>query len=215
MATRYGGVFAKFKERALAGASPLNLGSLTVKAMLINLSTWGLAVTGATNANPAVITTATHSLTTGDRVAIIGVGGNTNVNGVWRVVVLSATTFSLKDIDTDADVAGNAAYTSGGRVIKLDVDEFVSDIPVGDRGTMSGALGSKVFTKGAFDAADYSFASVPAATYPAVVYLNDTGVVGTSNLLSIVFGGTGFPLTVGSGSPTVNGTINAAGIFGL
>ncbi len=69
-----------------------------------------LAVTGATNASPIVITTATHGLTTGDYASITGVLGNTAANGTWNITVLSSTTFSL------IGSAGNAAYTSGGIV---------------------------------------------------------------------------------------------------
>jgi hypothetical protein len=69
-----------------------------------------LAVTGATNATPIVITTATHGLSTGDYVTITGVIGNTNANGTWVVTVIGGTTFSLDGS------SGNAAYSSGGIV---------------------------------------------------------------------------------------------------
>lgn len=66
-------------------------------------------VTGATNANPIVITTsAAHNLSTGNRVTITGVGGNTAANTTANITVLTSTTFSLDS------VAGNGAYTSGG-----------------------------------------------------------------------------------------------------
>lgn len=71
-----------------------------------------LTVTGATNATPIVITTATHGLSTGDRVTVASVGGTTGANGDWAITVVSTTTFSL---DTSV---GNAAYTSGGTVAK-------------------------------------------------------------------------------------------------
>ncbi len=71
-----------------------------------------LAVTGATNATPIVITTAAHGFSTGDVVTLASVGGNTNANGTFRVTVISSTTFSLDGS------AGNAAYTSGGTVAK-------------------------------------------------------------------------------------------------
>ena len=64
-------------------------------------------ITGATNANPIVITSAGHSLVTGMRVTITGVLGNTNANTTAVVTVIDANTFSIP-------VAGNAAYTSGG-----------------------------------------------------------------------------------------------------
>lgn len=64
-------------------------------------------VTAASNANPVVVTSAAHGLTSGTKVRVQGVGGNTNANGLFAVTRLSADTFSLP-------VAGNGAYTSGG-----------------------------------------------------------------------------------------------------
>lgn len=75
-----------------------------------------IAITGATNASPIVITAAAHGLATGDRVFIAGVGGNTNANGIRRVIVLTANTFSIHNEKTGAAIAGNAAYTAGGTV---------------------------------------------------------------------------------------------------
>ncbi len=72
-------------------------------AALLNSGT----ITGATNANPIVITSANHGLTTGTRVTIASVGGNTNANTTAVVTRLSASTFSIP-------VAGNGNYTSGG-----------------------------------------------------------------------------------------------------
>lgn len=69
------------------------------------------SVSGATNASPIVITTTTnHGLTTGDKVTITGVTGNTAANGTFTITVTGAATFSL-DGST-----GNGAYTSGGTV---------------------------------------------------------------------------------------------------
>lgn len=65
-------------------------------------------ISGATNANPIVVTTsAAHGITTGQPVTISGVGGNTAANGDRIATQLSPTTFSVP-------VAGNGAYTSGG-----------------------------------------------------------------------------------------------------
>jgi hypothetical protein len=71
-----------------------------------------LAVTGATNASPIVVTTAAHGFSTGDVVTIASVGGNTAANGTFRVTVVSSTTFSLQGS------VGNGTYTSGGTVAK-------------------------------------------------------------------------------------------------
>lgn len=92
----------------------------TVLAMRIPTTTAGAvakkatkSVSGATVANPSVITTsAAHGLVTGDVVTISGVGGTTTVNGTFVVTVLTSTTFSVP-------VAGVGAYTSGGTVTPL------------------------------------------------------------------------------------------------
>src|SRR5688572_13086455 len=65
-------------------------------------------ITGASNATPIVITSNTHKLSTGTRVTVASVGGNTAANGTWAITVINANTFSL---DTSV---GNGAYTSGG-----------------------------------------------------------------------------------------------------
>jgi len=65
----------------------------------------GQKITGATNANPIVITTSgNHNLTTGDLVTITGVTGNTSANVTASAcTVLSATTFSIS-------ATGNGTY---------------------------------------------------------------------------------------------------------
>lgn len=65
-------------------------------------------ITGATNASPIVVTCASHGLTTGMKVTISGVLGNTAANGTFVITRIDANTFSL-DGST-----GNGAYTSGG-----------------------------------------------------------------------------------------------------
>lgn len=80
-----------------------------------------LAITGATNASPIVITSATHGLADGDPVTIASVGGNTNANGNFyaKVTGYSTTTFALySDKALTTPVAGNANFTSGGTVAK-------------------------------------------------------------------------------------------------
>ena len=65
-------------------------------------------ITGATNASPIVITADEHRYTTGTRVTITGVLGNTAANGTWIVTRIDADTFSL------TGSTGNGDYTSGG-----------------------------------------------------------------------------------------------------
>jgi len=71
-------------------------------------------VSAVTAANPAVVTTSTHSLETGDVVRFsTDVGGMTELRSVVAVVeVIDATSFSLPYVDS----SGYAAYTSGGHI---------------------------------------------------------------------------------------------------
>lgn len=65
-------------------------------------------ITAASNASPIVITSAGHGLTTGSRVTISGVAGNTAANGTWVITRVDADTFRLDSS------AGSGAYSSGG-----------------------------------------------------------------------------------------------------
>jgi hypothetical protein len=67
-----------------------------------------VAVTGANNASPIVVTSAGHSLNTGDSISISGVQGNVAANGAFTVTKIDANSFSLNGS------TGNGAYTSGG-----------------------------------------------------------------------------------------------------
>ena len=71
-------------------------------------------ITGATQANPCVITDAGHGLTTGDRIRIAGVVGMTQLNQVeFTVNVLNSSTFQLVGIDSTAYTAYSSAGTWG------------------------------------------------------------------------------------------------------
>ena len=73
-----------------------------------------LKVTDATNASPIVITTNNdHGLTTGDFVEITGVEGNTAANGLHKITVQSASTFSLLNAD-GSSTSGSGNYIGGG-----------------------------------------------------------------------------------------------------
>ncbi len=66
-------------------------------------------VSGATNANPIVLTIGAHSLLVGRGVVIDGVGGNLAANGVFMISAVTGTTISIP-------VAGSGTYTAGGSV---------------------------------------------------------------------------------------------------
>lgn len=79
------------------------------------------AITGITNANPAVVTAASHGLGDGDHIYISGVGGMHQVNGREFVVVnKTVNTFELQDV-TAANInsIGYDSYVSGGEVAKI------------------------------------------------------------------------------------------------
>lgn len=69
------------------------------------------SITGATQANPCVITATGHGLRTGVQVTIASVGGMTQLNGnTYTITVIDANSFSLNGVNS----TGYGAYTSGG-----------------------------------------------------------------------------------------------------
>jgi hypothetical protein len=79
------------------------------------------AITGITKANPAVVTSANHGLTTGDVIKITGVVGMTEVNDeVFIVERLTANTFEL--VDTDS--TGYGAWTANGSIDEAAFSNF-------------------------------------------------------------------------------------------
>ncbi|UOF83066.1 phage stabilization protein [Caudoviricetes sp.] len=75
-----------------------------------------VAITGATAANPCVITAVAHGYSTGEEVYIDDVVGMTQLNGKnYKITVLTAGTFSLQDMDgTNVNSSAYTAYSSGG-----------------------------------------------------------------------------------------------------
>jgi len=75
-------------------------------------------VTAATNATPIVLTTTLDGSSTfavGDLVEVENAGGNTNANGTFFLSAVAGSGTSM----TLEGSAGNAAWTSGGKVRKL------------------------------------------------------------------------------------------------
>lgn len=73
-----------------------------------------MAITGASQADPCVITVAsTAALTTGDMIMIASVVGMVELNSkLYKITVIDGTTFSLDDIDS----TGYTAYGSAGTI---------------------------------------------------------------------------------------------------
>jgi hypothetical protein len=73
-------------------------------------------ITGITQANPAVVTSASHGFSNGDEVYISGVVGMTQVNGLKFIVAgATANTFQLTGINS----TGYTAYSSGGTAARV------------------------------------------------------------------------------------------------
>lgn len=82
----------------------------------LTLTSSSQTITGITQANPAVVTSAGHGYSNGDEVYITGVVGMTQVNGrFFRVAGVTANTFQLKDLfGNNVNSTGYTAYSSGG-----------------------------------------------------------------------------------------------------
>ena len=85
-------------------------------------------ITAATNANPTVITSASHGFSNGDVVYITGVGGMTDLNGRFFTVAGATTnTFQLSGVNSTS----YGTYTSGGtvsRVYKISTPYLEADL---------------------------------------------------------------------------------------
>ena len=81
----------------------------------------GKTISGATKANPVVITATSHGFSNGDHVIIGSVAGMVELNGVTGIVANKTTnTFELTDVDgTNINSTGFTTYTSGGTASKI------------------------------------------------------------------------------------------------
>jgi hypothetical protein len=90
-------------------------------------------ITGITQANPGVVTSAAHGYSNGDTVVITGVVGMTQVNNKrFKVASVATNTFQLQDIDgNNVNTTSYTAYTSGGianRVYTLTTTYATADL---------------------------------------------------------------------------------------
>lgn len=79
------------------------------------------AITGATKANPCVITDVAHGYANGNEVFLTGIGGMTQLNGKnFLVAGVTANTFQLQDLDgNNIDSTAYTAYTAGGTAARI------------------------------------------------------------------------------------------------
>ncbi len=91
------------------------------RTRLITQAESAKTVTGATQANPVVLTVASHGYSDGDRVRVASVGGMTQINDrEFTIDVLTSNTFSL----LDENGTSHAAYTSVGTVTKIPAFDY-------------------------------------------------------------------------------------------
>jgi len=103
-----------------------------------------------------------------------------------------------------------ATYT-----VAIDTDEFLDDIPSGERVATSSNMGTKTATLGVFDAADVTFTAVTGDVSEALVIYKDSGVASTSPLIAYIDTATGLPVTPNGGDITVTWDSGANKIFKL
>jgi hypothetical protein len=185
----------------------------TIRMTAVDVNDFGIAVSGATNATPIVITAASHGVSNDDRVLLINIGGNANANGVFRAKNVATNTFELTDELTGANIAGSGVYTSGGFLIKITTLDFINDIPAGARVATVELTSRTVGAEGQLDAADPTFTSVTGDPFEAFIIWKDTGTESTSPLILCLAHASGLPLTPSGTNITVtfdNGLLKIA-----
>lgn len=111
-------------------------------------------ISGATQANPGVITATAHGFKSGDRILITEVTGMVELNGfVWIVEVVNANTFRIWNTQGSGlpaaaqDTSGYTAYSAGGVAIRVgvnDLEEMLSWVYE----TMNQGSNSEILTEG-------------------------------------------------------------------
>lgn len=126
---------------------------------------------------------------------------------------LARKAFLDGDIDLLVDdircvLVDTATYT-----VSIDVDDFLADIPAGERVAVSGAMTSKTTTLGTFDAADITYTAVTGDVSEALVIYQHTGSDATAKLIAYIDTATGLPVTPNGGDITITWDSGADKIF--
>ena len=95
-------------------------------------------------------------------------------------------------------------------------DDFLDDILGAARVATSGALASKTFTAGVFDAADVTLTTVTGDPFESIVLYNNTpGTEATKDLIAFIDTATGIPCTPNGGNINIVWDSGANRIFKL
>lgn len=107
-------------------------------------------ITGATAANPCVITATSHGFSTGDTVTISSVVGMTQLNtNRYIITVVDANSFSLSDLfGNPVNSSAFGTYVSGGIANKISTDSTPPGLQE-DEGAAGIILGTSLFRNNA------------------------------------------------------------------
>ena len=117
---------------------------------------------------------------------------------------INLSTADVRAVFVDAaDYTYNAAH------------DFLDDVAAGSRVGVSGALTTKTFTNGVFDADDITVSSVSGDQFEAVILYVHTGSDATARLIAYIDSGSGLPFTPSGGNITITWDNGANKIFAL
>lgn len=117
----------------------------------------------------------------------------------WKEAVIQGSANSSLAGDVKAILVDSADYTYSAS------HDFLDDVPGGAIVATSGNLGTKTYTDGTFDTADFTFTAVTGDQSEALIIYIDTGSAATSRLVCYRDTGvTGLPVTPNGGDITVS-----------
>ena len=174
-------------------------------------------ITDITRADPGIITSSGHGLSTDDIVLLKDIGGMTELNNkFFKVVNLTVSTFSLKDIDgNDIDTSSFTAYSSGGTATKINqsvpalwgTDNNPSVVSFFEQRLVFGATNNNPQTLWFSKSADYLNFSVGTNDDDALIYtiasnkVNAIRYFSATRILNIGTSGGEYVLTTTNGGP--------------
>lgn len=182
-------LFEKGREGFLDGTCDWDTNTFKIALLDTGTADTGIkAITSASNATPIAVSCTSHGFTTGDIVFIDGVSGNLAANGVWKITVSDANTFTLQRPD-GTNAVGSGAGT-GGYVVNLgpsasgdNWDDFDGAL-VGTAQTLTGPT----VTAGVAGANNPTFTSVTGNSVEALAIYKDTGSAATSRMVALLTG---------------------------
>jgi len=127
---------------------------------------------------------------------------------------LGRDAFLNGDIDWVNDTITAVLVDTATYSVDIDVDDFLADIPAGER-VATQAMAGMSSALGVADATDTVFSTVTGDTCEAVVIYKDTGSAATDPLLVYIDTATGLPVTPNGGNITVQWDSGANKIFKL